>query len=551
MKKVLSLLLAVVMVMSLTACFGGEKDPTEPNGSVNNGPQKGGVLNVAYVGGGAQNLDPTGSGWDRYIWSTNVVENFLTRDLNGNLQPGVCEFELSEDNLTLTLWPREGVKFHNGNLVTIDDLKASIEYNSTTQMIDYVRKLLTEDGIVMDYEKNTMTLKFSKYNSQTLYQLSSNNCFICVLPKTVWETYKTNAIEPNQNDIKTIEPKDCIGTGPYKIDVANYVENYKVSLVRFGGYVQKDASLTGAAGPKYAYLDRINVIYASDATVVSMGIMKGEFDIASLPSMYYATMTAANMQVVADPIGNLGYLAFNTVTEYADGQGGNHTDEYMRKAIAAAIDYETLLKVTYGEGAYILENCPMAEGAYYTTKFADADYAGKANIELAKQYLAQSAYKDETIIMLAPSSNTVTGEAIKNMCSLAGIKIEVQYMDDSTYKSTYQKPQTNRYDFVYQASARSELTPSALVTNLRVRFWQNDAEYANEMFNKAGTLMYGSAESLANWDEMSTAWVDNAHVGPIGCTTGSYYCDTDLTVQFPGAWRALYNTYWNNPADHK
>ena len=334
------------------------------------------------------------------------------------------------------------------------------------------------------------------------------------------------------------------------IDVANYVADYKVSLVRFDGYVQKDETLSGAAGPRYAYLDRINVIYASDATAVAMGIMKGDYDIASLGASYYQTMVDANMQVVADPIGTLGYLAFNTVLEYSDGQGGNNTDEYMRKAIAAAIDYETLLEVTYGKGAYSLENSPMAEGAYYTTKFADADYAGKANIELAKQYLAQSAYKDATITMLAPSSNTVTGEAIKNMCSLAGIKIEIVYSDDSTYKSTYQKPQTNRYDFVYQASARAELTPSTLVTNLRVRFWQNDAEYANELFAESGKLMYGSAESLANWDEMSTAWVDNAHVVPIGSTAGSYFCDADLTVQFPGAWRALYNTYWNNSADH-
>ena len=542
MKKMLSLLLAVIMLLSLTACVSGNPDDGGTGSGDGDGTSKyGGVLNLAYIGGGGANLDPTGSGWDKYIWSTNVVENFLTRDLEGNIQPGVCEYELSEDNLTLKLWPREGVKFHNGELVTIEDLRASIEYNKTTQMLDYVRELI--DEIVMDTENNTMTLKFKEYNVQTMYQLSSNNCFMCVLPKTVWEKYKSKDPEATDEDVKIIAPEDCIGTGPYKIDVSAYVPDYKVSLVRFDDYVQKDETLTGTAGPRYAYLDRINIVYASDANAVAMGVMKGEFDIASLGSVFYNTMTASNMQVVTDPIGTMGYLAFNTCDF-------TRNDEYMRKAVAAAIDYETLLEITYGKGYYTLETSPMAEGPYYTTKFSDADFAGKANVELAKQYLAQSKFKDETLIMLAPSSNNVTGEAIKNMCSEAGIKIEIKYYDDSTYKSMYQKATKNDYDFVWQASAQSDLVPATLVTNFRVRFWRNNYEWAEEQFEKSGSLVYNSAESLAQWDELSTAWVNNAHVIPVGLSTGTYFCDGELNVQFPGAWRALYNTYWTNPGAH-
>ena len=539
MKKLVSILLSAIMLLSLVACSGG----ANPNagGGVREDSVYGGVLNLAYVGAGGANLDPTGSGWDRYIWSTNVVENFLTRDNDGNIYPGVCEYELSEDNLTLTLWPREGVKFHNGELVTIDDLRASIEYNKTTQMLDYVRALL--DEIVMDYDNNKMTLKFSSYNVQTLYQLSSNNCYMCVLPASVWQSYKSKDPNATDEDVKIIEAKDCIGTGPYKIDVNAYVPDYKVSLVRFDDYVQKDETLQGAAGPRYAYLDRINIVYASDSNAVAMGIMKGEFDLASLGSVFLDTMKASNMQVVTDPIGTIGYLAFNTMDF-------TRNDEYMRKAIAAAIDYETLLEVTYGKGYYTMETSPMGEGPYHTTKFSDADFAGKANVELAKEYLSKSKFKDETIIMLAPSSNNVTGEVIKNMCSEAGIKIKIKYYDDSTYKSMYQKATENDYDFVWQASAQSDLVPATLVTNFRVRFWRNNYEWAEDQFEKSGTLMFNSEESLKHWDELSDAWVENAHVIPIGGSNGTYFCSQDLVVQFPGEWRALYNTYWINPSVH-
>ena len=126
-KKLLVLLLALVMVVGLFAACGGTT-PEQPgnNGETqgNNDDPQGGNQNVSSdwngepVYGGHMNmhiyskpegLDPakqTGTWKDP--WATCIWENALTRDADNNVVPGLCNFELSEDKLTLKLWVREG-----------------------------------------------------------------------------------------------------------------------------------------------------------------------------------------------------------------------------------------------------------------------------------------------------------------------------------------------------------------------------------------------------------------------------------------------------------
>ena len=58
----------------------------------------------------------------------NVFEGLLKPDENGELIPAVAEsYTASEDGLVYTFKLRDGVKFHNGNRVTAEDVKYSIE----------------------------------------------------------------------------------------------------------------------------------------------------------------------------------------------------------------------------------------------------------------------------------------------------------------------------------------------------------------------------------------------------------------------------------------
>ena len=58
----------------------------------------------------------------------NIYEGLLKPDETGELIPAVAkEYSVSEDGLTYSFVLRDGVKFHNGNPVTAEDVKYSIE----------------------------------------------------------------------------------------------------------------------------------------------------------------------------------------------------------------------------------------------------------------------------------------------------------------------------------------------------------------------------------------------------------------------------------------
>ena len=73
-----------------------------------------------HCSGRDSGLDPLKqTGIWKYPFTTCVYENALTRDTDNNICPGVCDFELSDDMLTLKLWVRENMVFHNGDPVEI------------------------------------------------------------------------------------------------------------------------------------------------------------------------------------------------------------------------------------------------------------------------------------------------------------------------------------------------------------------------------------------------------------------------------------------------
>ena len=125
-KKLLALFLALVMVGAvLPGCGDGSKDP---GGQGNNGktgePVKGGEITVGIAQDLDSSLDPhkTVKAGTREVMF-NVFEGLWKPDASGNLNPAVAEsYTVSEDHLLYTFKLRAGVKFHNGQEVTPEDV---------------------------------------------------------------------------------------------------------------------------------------------------------------------------------------------------------------------------------------------------------------------------------------------------------------------------------------------------------------------------------------------------------------------------------------------
>ena len=135
-KKVIALLLAVTMVVGLTACGGGadtqqstdNAQGTESSENTENadaaGTTAGGekILSV-QVGPDPETIDPAlNSAVDGGNMLLHSFECLLTVDQEGKLAPGQAEsWETSEDGLTWTFHLRDGLKWSDGSDLTAND----------------------------------------------------------------------------------------------------------------------------------------------------------------------------------------------------------------------------------------------------------------------------------------------------------------------------------------------------------------------------------------------------------------------------------------------
>ena len=555
--KFLALLLAVVIVIGMSACTTPEDPATDSPGTPTGGPSSGtsttpaspgssgggdpgsevtgpanpercgGVLNMAWALS-PQTFDPHyTTGWSSYIWSQNVYETALVRDAEGRLQPMVCDFELSDDFLTLKLWVREGVTFHNGAPVTIEDVVASLE---RADMVANVRNFFNGYTESREVSGGVATYTFESYNHNTLYYISGEHTWSAIIPKEICDKYGEDPI---------IEVSDAIGTGPYKLTEAQLGVVFVMD--RYDGYVPVPEGATGMATPKYAYLDRINYWINDDDTSLLMALMNGEYDITQLDNEYSALAASNGIKTSPAPRNQMLYIPFNTKSDRPV------NDSNLRKAIAAVLNYEDIRKFAW-EGTETAEYCPMI-GLYYTDKFNKADYAGAENTALARRYLEASGYDGEELVIIASTSHVNIWPIVQAQMEKIGIKSRVDYMDTNTFTATY-GDNDNDYDMVFLSSTTISYVPSLLAVNFRTAFW--GSERKDELFSTIAKEFYGNANSMAAWNELCNIWVDECPIINLGIVADMWYANGDLEINYnPGtAWEHHFNAYWNNPKEH-
>ncbi|MDE6699776.1 MAG: ABC transporter substrate-binding protein, partial [Acetatifactor sp.] len=111
-------MVALLIMTALGGCAGGTGESSEDKSSV-----------VVGIQQDIDSLDPhkaTAAGTKEILF--NIFEGLVKPDPNGNLMNAVAsDYSISEDGLVYTFTLREGVKFHNGDEVTAEDVKYSLE----------------------------------------------------------------------------------------------------------------------------------------------------------------------------------------------------------------------------------------------------------------------------------------------------------------------------------------------------------------------------------------------------------------------------------------
>lgn len=554
-KKLLALLLAVVMVAGmLAACGGGggttPDQPDTPDGTEapdnqggsdvvetdwNGEPVYGGHMNM-HIYSKPNGLDPCKqTGIWKYMWTTCVWENVLTRDADNEIAPGVCEYELSEDNLTIKLWVREDCYFNNGDPVDIYDVEASLNRHFTgfaANGTKYVGKYIT--SMTID-ENEVMTIVFKEYHEKTLYYLAAYQTWLGIMPKEIAEKYWEAPI------LDQVE--DAIGTGPYK--VIDYEDGISITVGRNEYYVPVAEGRTGFAAPKMAYLDTITFWYNSDNSSATLALMNGDYDLTDVVDEEYLEMAeGAGIQrdVYESIVGTT--ITFNTMGST------NACSKYpsLRKAIMAAIDYDEFLGVVT-DGCQKPGESMCIEPEYDTDAWTEADYFGEQDLDLVDMYMEAAyaeGYNDQPVQVVY---NTTRDDIPTLLCGYlddAGINYELNTMEVSVYSSFVGDP-GNAWDFTF-SWPNYAYTPMVLQDSLMVTNYKGEKKDA--LLAEMAKLEEGSEEYIAKWHELVDVMIDDCCTVNMGMIDWIWYHPKTLHVDNDGLVRFVYNYFWEDPQNH-
>lgn len=387
MRKKILLLLVLSMVLALGACKGGN--------------QKGRVFQekdsiVVGIQNNLDSLDPhiaAAAGTKEVLF--NLFEGLVKPDKDGNLIPAVAsDYVVSEDGKTYTFTLRENVKFHNGDAVTAEDVKYSIERSAG----------MIEGQKVMEISA------FKNIESVNVVDASTVEV-VLKAADTELISFMTTAIIPKDYANQETKP---VGTGPFKF-VSNTF-NQSFVMERFDEYW----------GNK-AYLKTVTFKIINQASTAVMELNSGSIDIYPYLSEDLANQLNDKTYVVSGPTNLVQALFLNNDVKPFD-------DVNVRIALSYAIDKQGLIDMlSAGKGTVLGSGMFPGFGKYYK----DCSDVYSYNQEKALEYLEKAGYKDGfTFTVRVPSNyqyHMDSALVIKDMLAKVNVNMEIEGIEWATW----------------------------------------------------------------------------------------------------------------------
>ncbi|NMA93057.1 MAG: ABC transporter substrate-binding protein [Clostridiales bacterium] len=419
------MVLTLAMLMLLTAC-GGEKTGISDDNSIS--PRSDLVIGIITE---PTALIPSTAASDAQSNGRivdNIYEGLLYVDESGNIQPNIAEsWEISTDGLTYTFRLRDDVKFHNGDILTAEDVKYTFDECAkagySVEITGTFAETIAEDD-------TTFVLKLTMPSSPMLRNIAvARGLYIM-----------NKAVAEQLGDKFSVAPVGA-GSGPYKFE--SWESGQNVCLVSNEEYRK------GAPSIK-----KVVFKFIKEASAGAIALETGNVDIYGDVSMVDVPNLQNNKDLQVSLIQGdyVYYLCMNQKKDI-------FKDIRVRQAIAYSLNLdELIMAVTNGIGG--TKTGSLTTPSCFGYKKYDPV---EQDFEKAKQLLAEAGYPDGITIEVAISdgSRKKIGETMKGMLKNAGINVELKGFEISALADYCTKDNHDIVPMVakgYIYDADSELT---------------------------------------------------------------------------------------------
>ena len=480
MKKRIAALLAALSLLSavLTGCGGGSNGnggQTDNNGATDavTARAAAGELNVGIAQDLDSSLDPhkTVKAGTREVMF-NVFEGLLKPDSTGDLKPALAEsYTVSDDHLLYTVRLRSGVKFHNGQDVTPEDVIWSYQRCAEPDSADIIQ-VAAFAGVEM-YAEGDDTV-----------------CFRLKEPNNEFTSYLTTAILPKDYTEQDTAP---VGTGPFLFVSRTAQES--VVLERFDDYWGEKPELT-----KVTY----KIIENADSILLSL--QSGAVDV-------FAHLTTTQIAQLGDGF-HVEEGTMNLVQAlYLNNEEKPFDDVRVRQALCYAVDRQQILELAFdGYGTLLGSSMYPAFSKYFDDSLTNTyEY----NPEKAKALLAEAGYPDGFEMTITVPSNYQphmdTAQVIVEQLKAVGITATIQPV---TWESWVQDTYSNRqFQSTVVGVDASNMTASAMLSRFVSTADNNFINYSNDDYDALyaqAQSCYDDGEQTDLYKELEKNLTDNA-----------------------------------------
>lgn len=476
-KKLLALFLALVMVGAvLPGCGDGIKDP---GGQGNNGktgePVKGGEITVGIAQDLDDSLDPhqtVAAGTREVLF--NIFEGLVKPNSDGEMIPAVAEkYTLSEDGTTYTFTLREGVKFHNGQTVTAEDVVYSIN----------------RCAAVPEGQEKPLVAAFSAVKS--VEALDEKTVAVTIAQRDLeFISYMTAAIIPADYENQDTAP---VGTGPFKFVSRTPQQDFVME--RFEDY-------WGAP----AWLDKVTYKICENADALVMNLNGGSIDLCAHLTSAQASQLNQNFQVLEGTMNLVQAIYLNNQAKPFDNQ-------LVRQALCYAIDRQGIMDmVADGHGTAVGSSIYPAFTKYFLPELVDKY---PHDVAKAKELLAQAGYPDGFDMTISVPNNYQphmdTAEVVAEQLREAGIRVTIQPVEWSTWLDTIYNGRQFQATVVGVDAAN--MTARAMLERFTSDYGKNFINYNNPAYDALFQQAINAQDEATQTDlykQMETMLADTA-----------------------------------------